>query len=442
MRIGVIWLLSAALCAAADAKKPNIVFFLADDLGVGDVGYLGSEIRTPHIDRLAAEGVRLDRHYAPPVCTPSRAALLTGRRPDRYGIADPILPYSVWGLPTNCETLARDLHDAGYFTAICGKWHLGHTLMSQTPLRNGFDHAYGCVLGSSDYFTREFTTVLDWTRNGEPLHEEGYTTDLIANETVRLIDAHAGKEPFFILVSFTAPHTPLMAPPERIAAYAKIENEQRRTYAAMVTALDDAVGRVRKAIEEQGLAEDTLMVFVSDNGATTMDGGSNGKLRGKKGQPYEGGVRVPAIVHWPKQLKPRAIEDPTHILDWRPTLLKVAGVEKRTETDGVDIWPQITGASLDPDRELLVFIGRRKAALLRGRWKLTEMENNTTEARTELFDLAADPFEQHDVSAAHPDIFADLTKRLEAYRRDSIEPYGSLERPQSYAVPRKVWGPY
>ncbi|MFQ5473208.1 MAG: sulfatase-like hydrolase/transferase, partial [Dehalococcoidia bacterium] len=235
--------------AKPPAARPNIVILLADDLGIGDVGYNGSKIRTPHIDKLAATGVRLNQFYAAPICSPARAALLTGRYPIRYGFQSALIwPWVEWGLGAEERTLAEALKQAGYRTALLGKWHLGHAREAYLPRRRGFDHHYGCYTGSVDYFEHTTNAALDWHRDGVPVEEEGYTTTLLAEEAVRLIRDSDHKRPLFLLVSFNAPHLPLQAPPGYRERYEHLKHPGRRIYAGMVTCMDEAIGQVVAAL--------------------------------------------------------------------------------------------------------------------------------------------------------------------------------------------------
>ena len=321
------------------AARPNIVFILADDLGWKDVGYHGGSIKTPNIDKLAAEGTRLEQFYVQPVCSPTRSSLMTGRYPMRYGLQVGVVrPWANYGLPLEERTLAQGLKEAGYATAICGKWHLGHLNSQYLPTSRGFDHQYGHYNGALDYFTHIRDGGLDWHRDDQPLREEGYTTDLLADESVRLIERHDAARPLFLYVPFNAVHSPFQAPQSYIDQYRHIQAKNKRIYAAMVTSMDDAIGQIVSALDKRGIRQNTLIVFCSDNGgvASVSD---NGLLRGQKAELYQGGVRVPAVVVWPGVLKAGAVVDePLHIVDMFPTLLKLAGstLEQPLPLDGKD----------------------------------------------------------------------------------------------------------
>ncbi|MCZ6462872.1 MAG: arylsulfatase, partial [Proteobacteria bacterium] len=301
IRVVAIGVAAIGLFASCDARprQPNVLLILADDLGWNDVGYHGSEIRTPHLDALATEGVRLESFYVQPYCSATRAALLTGRYPMRMGLQKGLIrPWEKDGLPLEERTLAEALKGAGYATAALGKWHLGAAREAYLPLWRGFDHHYGHYNGAIDYFTHELYGGLDWHRNGIAVDEEGYATDLLADEAVRWIRRVDPGRPFFLYLAFNAPHSPLQAPDEQRDRYPEIDDPRRRIYAAMVSALDDGVGRIVAALEEDGRLDDTIVVFASDNGGHPKAEGDNTPLRGQKGNAYEGGIRVPAFVFW------------------------------------------------------------------------------------------------------------------------------------------------
>ena len=314
MRITLSTLCFAAfgLVTAHAAEKPNIIVILADDLGNADLGYRGSKIKTPNIDKLAMGGVRLESYYGQQLCTPARAALMTGRYPMRHGLQSLVIfPSHKYGLPTDEVTLPQALKAAGYSTAMVGKWHLGHADRKYWPQNRGFDHFYGNLVGEVDYFTKERGGLVDWQRDGEFLKEEGYHTTLIGDEAVKLIHRQDKTKPFFLYFASLAVRAPLQAPQADVDAYKDVfEDEEKRTYAAMMTSLDTQVGRMVEALEKKGLRENTLIFFTTDNGGikqmmNNAPGGkpaknppaSNGQLRDGKSSLYEGGVRVPAIVN-------------------------------------------------------------------------------------------------------------------------------------------------
>lgn len=437
--------------AAAPAPAPHIVMLLADDLGWGDVGFHGSEIPTPHLDALAARGVRLEQFYVQPVCSPTRGAFLTGRYPMRLGLQVGVVrPWAQHGLPLDERTLAQALGEAGYSTAICGKWHLGHASRDQLPTRRGFEWQYGHYNGALDYFSHIRDGGHDWHENDLANHDEGYTTDLIAKAAAKVIATHDPAKPLFLYVPFNAPHTPLQAPDAWIERLAHIEERPRRVYAAMVACMDDAVGRILRALDEHGFERaNTVVFFCSDNGGIRSLG-SNGALRGQKGQLYEGGIRVPAVVSWPGTLAVGGVVDaPLHIVDLYPTLLRLAGgsLEQEHPIDGCDAWPTIAGGKPSPHEVLVHNVTPWSGALRMGRWKLVHnggVPANATEGPKrdtwELFDISADPGEQVDLSNEHAEILAELRLRLEALRAQAVAPNLPPNlQPAGFEVP-KVWG--
>ena len=424
--------------AEADEAPPNFVFILADDLGWGDVGYHGSEIKTPNIDALATSGVRLNQFYVQPVCTPTRAALLTGRYPIRYGLYNAIPPRAQYGLPLAERTLPEALKSVGYHTAICGKWHLGHHHPDFLPTRRGFDYQYGSYCGTLDYFDHTQLEGLDWHRNDRALYQEGYATTLIGEEASRCIEAHDPSQPLFLYVPFNAPHDPLQAPEPYIDNYSHIPDERRRVYAAMVTCLDDAIGRIVAALQTQGIRQNTLIFFCSDNGGWPAAGASNGRLRGEKGSLYEGGIRVPAFANWPGRLQTGGIvNDPLHIVDWYPTLLQLANasLSQPLPLDGRNIWPTITQGKSTPHVDILYNATKGMSAMRRGDWKLILQQHKESQS-IELFNIATDPFEKNNLATQHPDEVKALSTRLATYEQKALR---LTAGPKLSKVP-KVWG--
>ncbi len=446
--------------AAAAAERPNIVVLVADDLGWGDVGYHGANIRTPNLDRLADQGVRLERFYACSICTPTRAGLLTGRYPIRFGLMRAVIPpWRNAGLPADEATLPERLADAGYEHRGCfGKWHLGHRKMKYHPLRQGFTRFEGHYNGAIDYFTHKREGEVDWHVGYEPSDRSGYTTDLIADAAVRFIRDHAGGEsPFFCYVPFNAPHAPLQAPEDAIAAYEELKwngkpaPERRRTYAAMVTLMDRGVGRILEALDETGVREQTLVWFFSDNGGTGRFG-DNGPLRGTKQDVFEGGVRTPSVVRWPGGLPSgRIVESPIAYIDLLPTLLRVAGVEDPggKPLDGLDVLDVLRGEGDTFGRELYHYWGQRgpdreRIALMDWPWKLVVLGPSVADPsakkdrRKLLFRLDRDRGEEESLTKKHPDRVDRMYERLAEFRRlqpdDGLPPYG-VGRNRDYKVP-------
>jgi len=435
----IILLLATALQAA---DQPNIIFILADDLGNADLGYRGSDIKTPNIDKLANEGVRLENFHGMPVCTPARAALMTGRYPMRYGLQTLVIfPSHTYGLPTDERTLPLALKEAGYSTYMVGKWHLGHADRKYWPQNRGFDHFYGNLVGEVDYFTKMRGGLVDWQRNGKFFQEKGYYLDLIGDEAVKLIEKQDKNKPFFLYFASLAPHAPYQAKKADEDRYAAtIKDPTRRTYAAMITSVDEQVGRIVAALDKQGLRENTLIIFSSDNGgprsAVVASGAhspeeraaggvkqeslpaSNGDLRGGKGSLHEGGVRVPTIFNWPAKLKPRVVSEPLDMVDIMPTVLALAGGKASPEKplDGKDIWATVAEGRPSPHEDILVNVEAFRGSVIKGNWKLVKVA--LLPGKTELFDLAADPGEKNNVVEQHPEIVRDLESRLLAYAKE------------------------
>ena len=435
---------SAAPRARAEPPRPNIVFIMADDLGNADLGYRGGEIRTPNIDKLATEGVELEDFYGMPVCTPSRAQLMTGRYAMRYGLQTLVIfPSHTYGLATDERTLPQALKEAGYKTLMVGKWHLGHADRKYWPQNRGFDYFYGNVVGEVDYFTRERGGLIDWQRNGTFLKEQGYYTTLIGNDAVRLIDQQDSKHPFFLYFASLASHAPFQAPQAAIDEYKSVADPLRRTYSAMITSLDVQVGRIVAELDKKGLRNNTIILFASDNGGATnglfaegaksnaeradQQGGvqmnqktpaSNAPFSGGKGSLREGGVRVAAFANWPGKLKPRVVDAPLDMVDVMPTLLALAGAKGDPDHpfDGKDMWATIADGAPSPHDDILINVEAFRGAVRKGDWKLIKIA--LLPGKTQLFNLAKDPSETTDVAAENPEIVKDLEARLLVYAKE------------------------
>lgn len=341
------------------SRAPNVVVILADDLGYADVGFQGlRDFATPNIDALAAAGIRFTNGYVShPYCSPSRAGLLTGRYQHRFGHVHNPKFRAGEGLPIRESMLPEVLADEGYVSALIGKWHLGDN-PEYHPLQRGFDEFFGFLGGGHDYFesadrdAREYLIPLE--AHGEEIPVEGYLTDQLTDAALDFVRRNESR-PFFLYLAYNAPHGPLQAPPEYLDRVDSITDTRRRTYAAMVTALDDGVGRLVSLLGDLGLTNDTLVFFLSDNGGPTPANASdNTPLRATKGTVYEGGVRVPFVVSWPGQLaKGESYDLPVIALDIFPTLVAVAGGELPEGLDGVDLLPFLTGAESGAPHERL-----------------------------------------------------------------------------------------
>ncbi|RMH05017.1 MAG: hypothetical protein D6702_01545 [Planctomycetota bacterium] len=424
------------------AARPDLVLIVADDLGWGDVGFHGGPA-TPAIDRIAAEGVRFENFQAMALCTPTRAALLTGVDPMELGLASsPLRPWDEDGLPPGVPTLAERLRAAGYATACIGKWHLGHARPEQHPNARGFDRFYGCLNGYVDYRShRSRDGAHDWQRDGEPVVVRGYATRLLAAEAERWIRNRPSEQPLFLYLPFTAPHLPLQAPGATLERFAAEADPDRRAYLAMVAELDDAVGRVLAALEETGRLEKALVLFLSDNGNARDEPGVNGPFRGGKGSPFEGALRVPAALRWPGHAVAGAVAaERRSVLDVAPTLLAAAGMAPAPPLPGHDLL-----AGLPPPRILFSAAHTqdwRNYAAVRWPWKYVRRQAlDGSVERHLLFDLAADPGEQHDRAADEPDILAELSAAVDAWRRRAPAGGGSADAGDRGPSPPPGWTP-
>ncbi len=432
--------------------KPNIVVILADDLGRHDCGFMDGPIATPRLDKLAAAGAKLDAFYVQPVCSPTRAAFMTGRYPMRHGLQVGVVrPWAQYGLPLEERTLASALKEAGYTTGVFGKWHLGHFEKAYLPTKRGFDFQYGHYNGALDYFTHERDGGFDWHRNDQVARDEGYSTHLIAREAANFVKQHAGKQPFFLYVPFNAVHAPHQVPDEYTQPYGQFKGD-RKLYAGMLAAMDEGIGKILDAVETAGVSNNTLVIFSSDNGGPAPGKvTSNGKFRAGKGTLYEGGVRVVACATMPGQIKAGStVTTPIHIVDLYPTLLKLAGAktEQSLPVDGMDVWPALAQGQALPERAILLNTTPKSGAVRMGNWKIVRKSgvddpddaNNSTagEESLELFDLAADPYETKNLSKEHPEQVAKLVKLLDQFAGQAAPPK-SKPKPRNFKTP-SVWG--
>ncbi|MCX7396472.1 MAG: arylsulfatase [Planctomycetales bacterium] len=436
----LLFALPATLTMADEpAQKPNIVFVLIDDLGYADCGFNGGdEIRTPNIDKLAHSGAILESHYVQPVCSPTRAALMTGRYATRTGVYTIVRPKAQWGLPLQERTLANALHDAGYETAITGKWHLGEFDPAYVPTSRGFDHQYGHYFGAIDYFTHLRDGSYDWYRDDKELREEGYSTHLIAKEACRLITAKDKTKPIFLYVPFNGVHSPMQVPDSYLQPYPGMSGP-RQKLAGMLAAVDEAIGQIVESLETVGLRENTLIVFSSDNGGPRP--GKNTPLRDFKGSIYEGGVRGCAFANWPGKIPAgQRITEPMHVIDWYPTLVKLAegSLDQKLPIDGMDVWPMLTTQAASPHNAILSVQSPTKAAVRMGDWKLisqapsvnaparaarakTRVKNRQQGAETiQLYNLATDIGEATNLAEKDPERVATMKAMLDVLLKDAV----------------------
>ena len=409
------------------ARRPHVLLILADDLGYADLGFTGSEdIPTPNLDQLAAGGVVCsDGHVSASVCAPSRAGLLTGRYQQRSGFECNLAGGD--GLLAGTETFPQQLASAGYETAIVGKWHLGASAHNH-PTALGFEHFTGLLSGSRSYFPllgKSPGRQKCIERDGDRVPEDSfdYLTDFLTDEGVRRIEGRDPERPLFLFMSYTAPHGPMHARPDLLQRFAGIENPRRRAYAAMVAALDEGVGRLRAALEREGMARDTLIVFLSDNGGATNNASDNGPWRGMKGSKWEGGQRVPFVLSWPARLQPGTYDEPVSSLDLASTFLVAAGAEPQATHDGVDLVPHLSGERREAPHQQLFWRRAVVAAVRAGDWKLIRVEELDGSQRAPiLVDLASDPGELVDHAASEPERVAQLETMLERWERGLLPP--------------------
>lgn len=410
-----------ALTVNSDAGKPNFVLIVADDLGFADLSLNGSkQIYTPNIDRLAREGVNFTQGYvSSPVCGPSRAGLITGRNQVKFGFDNnlatnqPGFDPEFLGLPVSERTIADRLKPLGYVSGLIGKWHLGYEDHFH-PLERGFDEFWGYQGGGHDYFTSEpdgkgyLAPIESNYKMPQPIT---YLTDDKGDECVDLIRRHK-ERPFFLFASFNAPHTPMQAAEEDLELYKHIADEKRRIYAAMVHRLDVNVGKIIKTLEEEGLIEKTLIVFISDNGGPPDQNASiNAPLNGQKGILTEGGIRVPFIMKWKGQLpEGKTYSEPVISLDFAPTFFELAGgrISEEDEFDGVNLMPFLTGQKDGKPHKTLKWRFTISAAIRDGDWKLIRLPDRLPM----LFNLADDVSEQTDVSLQNLDRTKNMLKQL------------------------------
>jgi arylsulfatase A-like enzyme len=417
--------LAPALALAKNAAQPNILFILADDLGYGDLSVYGqTDFQTPNLDRLAAQGVRLTQAYSnSAVCSATRFGLITGRYQYRLrgGLEEPIAgPSDTVGLPPDHPTLPSLLKRAGYRTALIGKWHLG-SLPNFGPLKSGYDSFYGNYGGAIDYFTHKpgvGPNVPEDLYEGEvAVHEAGYYTDLLGERAAAFVGKQDKSKPFFLSLHYTAPHWPWEGPKDE-AVSREIDNifhydgGDLATYGKMVVALDASIGRVLAALEQRGLADNTIVVFTSDNGGERFS--KTWPFSGQKTELLEGGIRVPAIVRWPQKIKAGQLNRQVAIsMDWLPTLLAAAGTapDPAYAPDGSNLLPVLLGEQVVAERTLFWrYKANTQRAVRSGNWKYLKLNGNEF-----LFDVHIDQHERANLARKHPQVFAELKAKWEAW---------------------------
>ncbi len=443
------------IAVAADSR-PNVIIFLADDLGWADVGFHGEEvIETPAIDRIAREGVELHRFYSTPICSPTRAALMTGRDPMRLGVAyGVIMPWMTNGIHPAEHFMPQSFQAAGYQTAMVGKWHLGHAQQTYHPNQRGFDHFYGHLHTEVGYFP-PFANQhgRDFQVNGMSIEGEGYETFVLADEAQRWIEERDPNRPFFLYVPFIAPHTPLEAPDDLLAKYADMDDDREDTrspqtdqsrlmrklmlqssarpvYAAVVDAMDQAIGRVLDTLDEQGIADNTIVLFFSDNGgaAYATGGADNVPLRGGKGDTFEGGIRVVSVMRYPEKIEAGTRFDSImSAMDVFPTVTAAAGVPRGNsfDLDGRNLWNAIREKRHVPRDEYMFFAsetpisGYFNLTAFNDEWKLVQQVRQglmSAEVTNNLFHITEDPYEYVNLAEKHPDVVAKMAKAIHQWR--------------------------
>jgi len=454
-----------SLRAEPTEDRPNVIIFVADDLGWADPGFRGSGIDTPTLDSLARDGLEFERFYTTPICSPTRAALHTGRDPMRLGVAyNTLMAWHNNGVHPDERFMPEAFLEAGYQTAMVGKWHLGHAQQTYHPNARGYEYFYGHLHTEVGYFP-PFAAQggKDFQRDGQSIEAEGYETFTMAKEASRWIRERDTSRPFFLYVPFIAPHTPLDAPEDLQAKYADFEDDRpparseftdssrrmsrlllqpsaRPMYAAVVDAMDQAIGQILDAVEDEGVRENTIVLFLSDNGgaAYASGGANNAPFRGGKGETFEGGIRVVALMRWPNRIEPGTkVEDIVSVMDVFPTLAAAAGIEpgNHRKLDGRNLWSALdNGERFSRDRKLffaaeMTVPGTLMTTTFDDEWKLVQrivQTQLTTEVTNHLFRIAEDPYERNNLAARHPKLVADLSEEIVRWR--AIHPIGGTPR--------------
>lgn len=427
LALGIVAGIDAKPANSADSvRRPNVIVIVADDQGYADLGCQGGkDIPTPNIDSLAANGVRCTNGYVSgPYCSPTRAGLMTGRYQQRFGHEFNPGPAQVAGddvgLSLKEVTLADRLKGAGYATGMVGKWHLGYSAKFH-PLQRGFTEYFGFLGGAHSYLDFTEDKLNPILRGAEPVNEKAYLTDVLGREAVAYIDRHQ-KEPFFLYLTFNAVHTPMQATEKYLARFSQIADERRRTYAAMTSAMDDAVGAVLEKLRQANIEQDTMIFYISDNGGPPVNSSNNHPLRGYKAQTLEGGIRVPFMVQWKDHLPAgKTYAAPVIQLDIQPTALAAAGVTWSADAhlDGVNLLPHLMGESKKDPHDALYWRFGQQMAIRRGNWKLVKHAGSEAQ---ELYDLAADMGETKDLATANPEKVKELQAKYDAWNAELVAP--------------------
>lgn len=443
----------AVSIVAKDA--PNIVMIVADDLGFNDISWHNQIVRSPNLEMLAREGVLLNQHYSQPICTPTRAALMSGRYPFHIGLQREVVkPLNPWGLLPNLTTLADEFKGAGYVTHIVGKWHLGFCKEDYLPLSRGFDHHYGFWVGSQDYYQHTRMDGYDFRDDMEvdQAARGEYSSTLFSKRAKEIITSHDQSSPLFLYLPFQAVHGPLEAPQEYVDLYEEVPDDDRSVFLGMVTAMDDAVGVIVDSLKQSNMYDNTIIVFFSDNGGAKGHG-NNWPLRGHKSSLWEGGTRTPAFVRGP-DLTPRVEEGIFHVTDWYPTLLAAIGKKPADEDlDGVNEWEALTNSTDIWNREEMVYNIKTLddhpyspvAAIRVGDWKYLwrvtgddtwekppegrqngeafhpSKESSNTAHTNQLFNLAEDPLEEENLAYIEEERALEMKERLQEHLKSYMD---------------------
>ncbi|XP_048775901.1 arylsulfatase B-like [Ostrea edulis] len=479
-----------ACLARSQGTKPHILLVLADDYGYNDIGYHGSEIKTPNLDKLAGEGIKLENYYVQPICTPTRSQLMSGRYQIHTGLQHGvILTAQPNGLPLDETILPQKLKEVGYATHAVGKWHLGFFKDEYLPTNRGFDSYFGYLSGAEDYLTHSACNGrmcgTDLRENTDPANYTGvYSAHLFAQKAADIVNNHNTDQPLFLYLPFQSVHSPLEVPEEYIKPYMHIEDKDRRTYAGMVSAMDEAIGNLTDVFKKKGIWDNTLMVFSTDNGGQVYAGGNNYPLRGWKGSLWEGGMHGVGFVHG-QMLKRKGVvsRDFIHVSDWFPTLVSMAGgnLNGTKPLDGVDQWKTISEGVSTGKRTTLLhnidplkppvgerlsespFDNRMTAAVRMGDWKLITgspgngswvppphmkslsfpPETNLATKNIWLFNITADPNEHNDLSDTMPNVVMQMLDVLAQFNKTAVP--CRFPEPDPKADPKYhdgYWGPW
>ena len=417
---------------ALSVDKPNIIIILADDLGYADVGFHGSDIKTPNLDKLANEGAKLENFHACPMCSPTRAGLMTGRYPLRFGMMRAVIPpQRNFGMAPSEYNMAEAMRDAGYNYRGCfGKWHLGHLQTQWHPINQGFTYFVGCYNGAVDYFNQTREGEVDWHNNFETVKAGGYTTDLITDAAVNFINEVPKEEPYFLYVPYTAPHSPFQAKPEDIEKYEHRTEKKKRIYAAMVDCMDQGIGEILKTIDERGDRDNTFILFFSDNGGVNRIA-DNSPMKGSKLTVYEGGIRVVAAAHWPNGgIKGgKIINEEMGYIDVLPTIAAVAKskVPFKNELDGINVLHAMQGKEALNERSWFTYLdqnrtSREKIALTLNDRKLVVVSDKeqTPEIEAKEYELY-EIDEQRKETKLKPENNKEIIERLDSIAQDYMK---------------------